>query len=379
MKMELTKDEENILKGSEGEGKKKAMEILAALGEINEAQKLIPVKSVQVSGVSYKTIGDHGLEFISDWARSGAKVSAFTTLNPSGVDIDMASELGYSKEFTEKQKQIIDVYKSMGITPSCTCTPYLAGNQPKPGESIAWAESSSVIFANSVLGARTNVESGVSALACAILGKTPCYGLHLRENRRPTFEVRVDAKIKSESDYAAMGFAIGQQHEGIPLFREIKPSTDDMKLMGAALATGSIPMFQVEGVTHEHKSAEKLEKITIGKKELKEAYEGLNTTDEPDVVCIGCPHCSVNEAMEVISANPKREVWIFIARQNREKIEKHAKGKNVKLISDTCMVVSPLEELGIKSVGVNSAKAAFYCRNLSGLDIRFDSLKNLIL
>ncbi len=376
--MELTKEEENILKGGEGEGKKKAMEILAALGEINSAEKLIPVKSVQVSGVSYKTIGDYGLEFISDWARSGAKVDAFTTLNPSGVDIDIADELGYPEEFTEKQRQIIDVYKSMGITPSCTCTPYLVGNQPKPGEHIAWAESSSVIFANSVIGARTNVESGVSALACAILGKTPYYGLHLRENRQPTFEVKVDAKISGESDYAAMGFAIGQEYEGIPLFKGIKPSTDDMKLMGAALATGSIPLFKVEGVTHESSRPEKLEKITIGKKELKEAYERLNTTDDPDVICIGCPHCSVNEAMEVISANPKREVWIFIARQNREKIEKHAEGKNVKIISDTCMVVSPLKELGIKSVGVNSAKAAFYCRNLSGLGVKFDSVKNLI-
>ena len=226
--MELTKSEEKVLEGSEGEGRKKAMEILVAIGEINEAQKLIPVKSVQVSGVSYKTIGDAGLEFIRDWAKAGAKATAFATLNPSGVDIDIAGELGYPKTFTDKQKQIIDVYESMGITPSCTCTPYLAGNVPKSGEHIAWAESSSVIYANSVLGSRTNVESGVSALACAIVGKTPYFGLHLEENRKPTFEVSVEASINDMADYAPLGYAIGQEHDGIPLFRGMSLTNDDM-------------------------------------------------------------------------------------------------------------------------------------------------------
>lgn len=376
--MKLTRDDERILDGRRGEGKKKAMDILVALGEINEAQKLVPISSAQVSGVSYKTIGDYGLEFLSEWASHDIKVKALTTLNPGGVDPDIAGELGYSKTFIEKQRQIIEVYKSMGILPSCTCTPYLAGNLPKSGESVAWAESSSVIFANSVLGARTNVESGVSALASAIIGKTPYYGLHVKENRKPTFEVTVEASLEDMSDYAAMGYVIGQEQDGIPLFKGITPTRDDMKLMGAALATGSIPMFHVEGVTPECIKEEKLERRKFGQEELKEAHDMLNTTEDPDIICIGCPHCSVNEAMDVIKADPKREVWIFTARQNKPLLERHAKGKNVKIICDTCMVVSPLEDLGIESVGVNSAKAAFYCRNLSGLDVRFDSLRRLI-
>ncbi len=376
--MELSKEDEGILKGAQGEGKKRAMELLVALGEINDAQRLIPITSAQVSGVSYKTIGDHGLNFLSEWASSGVKVTAKTTLNPAGVDTDIADELGYSRDFIQKQGQIIDTYRSMGILPSCTCTPYLAGNLPKFGESIAWAESSSAIFANSVIGARTNVESGVSALASAIIGKTPFYGLHLEENRKPTFEVTVDASPSDLSDYAAMGYVIGQEHDGIPIFRGINPTQDGMKIMGAALATGSIPMFHVEGGTPECKGAGKLKKIEFGKKDLKGAYELLNTTLDPDIICIGCPHCSVSEAMDVIKRDPKREVWIFTARQNKEFLEGHAKGKNVRIICDTCMVVSPLEELGIRSVGVNSAKAAFYCRNLSGLDVMFDSVEKLI-
>ena len=376
--MELTRDDEGILDGREGEGKRKAMEILVAIGEINEAQKLVPILSAQVSGVSYKTIGDYGLEFLSEWASHDIKVKALTTLNPAGVDLDTADEMGYPKTFIEKQRQIIEVYKGMGITPSCTCTPYLAGNLPKFGESIAWAESSSAIFANSVLGARTNVESGVSALSSALIGKTPYCGLHIEENRKPTFEVTVEASLGDMSDYAAMGYVIGQEQDGIPLFRGITPAEEDMKLMGAALATGSISMFHVEGITPERVKEEKLDSITFGQEELKEAYELLNTTDDPDIICIGCPHCSIDEAMDVIKSNPKREVWIFTARQNKPLLERHAQGKNVRIICDTCMVVSPLEDIGIKSVGVNSAKAAFYCRNLSGLDVRFDSLRRLI-
>ncbi len=375
--MELTREDEKILNGENGEGKRKAMEILAALGDINDARELMPVSSVQVSGVSYKTIGDHGLNFISDWASSGVKVNTFTTLNPAGVDPDVAGDMGYSKKFIEKQREIIETYGRMGIEPSCTCTPYLAGNLPKFGDSIAWAESSSAIYANSVIGARTNAESGVSALASAIIGKTPQYGLHLDENRRPSFEIEVKADLKDAADYAALGYVIGQKHDGIPLFRGIKPTEDEMKLMGAALATGSVSMFYVDGVTPEATEG-KIEKIEFGEQDLMGAYDKLNTTDEPDVVCIGCPHCSVREAMDIIKANPKREVWIFTARQNKAILEKHAEGKNVRIICDTCMVVSPLKDLGIKSVGVNSAKAAFYCRNLSGLKVRFDSISRLI-
>ncbi|MFQ5887103.1 MAG: aconitase X [Candidatus Hydrothermarchaeales archaeon] len=378
--MHLTREEEGILGGEKGEGKKKAMEILVSLGDIHDADGLTPVSSVQVSGVSYKTIGDAGLEFLNDFASSGAKISCLTTLNPMGVDLDSWQELGFSEVFVRKQKEIISAYTAMGILPSCTCAPYLIGNLPKFGKSVAWAESSSAIFANSAIGARTNRESGVSALASAIVGKTPLWGLHLEENRNPTFQVNAQNILYTRSDYAALGYYIGKNFEGIPLFTGIAPSLDDMKIMGAALATGTIGMFHVEGVTPESQTAqrEKMEKVDIGREELDETYEMLTTVDDPDLVCIGCPHCSIDEIRAILDMNPRRETWIFTPKQIKDQMQRHVKNENVKIISDTCMVVSPLEDLCIKSLGTNSSKCALYSKNLSGLDVKFDSVEELL-
>ena len=148
--MKLTPDEKAILRGEQGGGPKKAMELLVALGRIYGAEHLIPITSAQVSGVSYATIGDAGLEFIEDLARD-SRVSVLTTLNPAGVDLENWEATGFKREFFEKQKAIVDTYSSMGIRPTCTCTPYYIGNRPSMGDHIAWGESSAVSFANSHL------------------------------------------------------------------------------------------------------------------------------------------------------------------------------------------------------------------------------------
>ena len=153
--MYLTKEEEKMLNGEYGEATRKAMEILVALGDIFGADRLIEVSSVQVAGVSYDNIGDAGLEFLNELAKDG-KVKVTTTLNPAGMDIENWKSLGISEEFAEKQIQVIEAFKKLGIIPTCTCVPYLIGNLPRFGEHIAWSESSAVAFANSVIGARTN-------------------------------------------------------------------------------------------------------------------------------------------------------------------------------------------------------------------------------
>jgi hypothetical protein len=367
--MYLTKEEERIINGEEGEGYRRAMELLVALGEIRGAEKLIPVTSAQVSGVSYKTIGDAGLEFLRGLAATGVKARITATLNPMGADMLQWQELGFKKEFMEKQLEILEAYKKMGILPSCTCTPYLTGNLPMTGKSVSWAESSAVVFANSVLGVKTNRESGVSALASALIGKTPHHGLHLDENRAATFRVKVEAELNSEADYSALGYYVGKNYEGVPVFENIKQNMEAMKALSAGLGVGQINMFHTGG------GDEGIEKVSFGEEELKETYESLNTAEEVDVICIGCPHCSLRELHELIKLKPEREVWAFTAKQNCGLIKP---GKNIKLISDTCMVVSPLEDLGISSIGVNSAKAAFYSANLSKLGVRFDSLENLL-
>ncbi len=201
-----------MLDGKEGYAVRKSMQILVALGEIFGAKNLIDVGSVQVAGVSYHNLGDAGLEFLNSLAADG-KVKVLTTLNPAGMDLENWQQLGISPDFADKQNQVIDAFERMGILISCTCTPYLIGNLPLFGEHVAWSESSAVTFANSVLGARTNREGGPSALAAAFVGKTPCYGLHLDENRVPDIHVQVNTPMTKLSDWGALGYAIGKKAE----------------------------------------------------------------------------------------------------------------------------------------------------------------------
>src|SRR3972149_2099392 len=189
--LNLTVEEQSMLAGEQGKAVQKAMQILVALGNIYGAENLIPVSSVQIAGVSYDNLGETGLQWLSEMAENGGQTRVLTTLNPAGMDRENWRALGIPTDFAEKQLLVLDAFSVMGVITTCTCTPYLVGNLPHFGESIAWAESSAVCFANSVIGARTNREGGPSALASALTGRTPAYGLHQKEYRKPgkTLEV----------------------------------------------------------------------------------------------------------------------------------------------------------------------------------------------
>ncbi len=366
--MFLTREEEAILDGERGSGMQKAMELLVAMGDIKGAEKLVPVSSVHVSGVSYKTIGDAGMEFLKELAGTGVGAGVLATLNPAGIDLKDWDELGFPEAFASRQLEIVNAYRQMGILPTCTCTPYLSGNLPGRGEIVSWAESSAVVFGNSVLGVRTNRESGVLALASALVGKTPYCGLHVPENRVPSLRVRVTVDLRSEADYSALGYYVGKHYPGLPVFNGVSPGIDDLKALSAGLGVGSVNMFSLsyDG---------SIETVSFGREELKEVYEELNTAEEVDLVCIGCPHCSLREIHEILRRKPGEDTWIFTGRHSPGLFP----GKDrVRIVKDTCMVVAPLEDLGIESIGVNSAKAAFYASHMSGIRVRFDSMENLL-
>lgn len=386
--MNLTKEEQAILDGEKGPGFQKAMEIVAALGEIYGAKNLVPIKSAQVSGVSYKNLGDAGLEFLNEWAKQGAKCTVPTTLNPAGMDLKDWQSMGFSKEFAEKQILVVEAYKKMGVTPTCTCVPYLIGNKPSLGEHIAWAESSAVAFSNSVLGARTNREGGPSSLAAGIVGRTASYGLHLDENRAPTIEVDVSAEIKSEADFGALGYLVGKKiGSKVALFKGIKKaSLEQLKSFGASLATyGSVGLYHVEGITPEAKNYTSCaEKISVEEKDLKRAYGEINAdTNEVDIVAIGCPHCSIKE-IEYIGKKLKGKkvrtvLWVSTARKIKDEavakgLDKPIKEAGGKFIADTCVVVAPIEQLGYKSVVTNSGKACFYLSSLNKMKVHLADL-----
>jgi len=389
--MHLSSEEERIFNGEEGEIRERMIKLLVNLGDIYGADKLIPIGSAQVSGISYKSIGDPGMEFLEDVANKGAKVNVLTYINPAGMDLENWRELGFSEDFAVHQMRIIDAFRKMGMVITATCTPYLSGNVPRFGEHVAWAESSAISFVNSVIGARTNREGGPSALAASIIGKTPNYGLHIDENRRAEVVVEVEKELK-ESDWGALGYLVGKMVKNkIPYFRGIKNArADELKALGAAMAaSGAVALYHVEGITPEAhlQSIDGLERITITDSDIKKAYETLNTGKEPDIVIIGCPHASIEEIATVANAvdgkRLKKPLWVCTSRAMKEMANRMGYTQAIekaggKMVADTCMVVSPIEELGFKTTAVNSGKAAFYLPGFCRQNVVFKSLDELV-
>jgi predicted aconitase len=388
----LTKEEEKMLSGEYGEVVERSLRLLVRLGEIYNADRLIAVGSVQVAGVSYKSIGDPGLEFLEDLAAKEARVRVPTTLNPPGMDLVDWKELGFPEDFAEKQLRIMDAFGKMGIMMTATCTPYLVGNLPRFGEHIAWSESSAVSFANSVIGARTNREGGPSALAAALCGVTPNYGLHLDENRRPNFLVKVDSELKTNSDFGALGYHIGKiVKDKVPYFQGIKNAdVDQLKTLGAAMAaSGAVALYHVEGLTPEAglMDVSGLETIDVGNLELHEAYEKLNTGRDPDIIILGCPHASLKEiaalACKVEGKRLRKPLWICTSRVTKNAATRMGFTKLIekaggKVVADTCAVVSPIERMGYRTTGVDSGKAANYLPGLCKQQVVFKSIDDLL-
>ncbi len=427
--MRLTKTELEMLKGNEGPAVKKAMEILVALGKIYGAERMVPITSAQVSGVSYKNLGDAGIEFLAEWADAGANVRVPTTLNPAGMDLKNWKELGISEAFAKKQLEIIKAFERMGVEISCTCTPYFAGNCPRRGEHIAWSESSAVSFANSVLGAYTNREGGPSALAAAIAGRTPLYGYHLEENRRATLVVDVEFEPKNQADFGAMGYLVGKEVKGgVPLFRGIKEANlDQLKMLGASMAaSGAVALYYVEGMAQNIQTAPTPKNMKITEWHIRKAYDEMNSDgkkfakqicvahatdsrgightpesairsraqtegsvacydEKIDLVALGCPHCSIDELRQIAKMlggkKIKSGLWVCTSR----KVADGAKEERLiieksggKVVCDTCMVVAPLEEMGCKNIAVNSGKAAFYLPTHCKANVRFGSMEKCI-
>jgi len=390
-KMELTRQEQAMLDGEEGHAVRKSMEILVALGDIYGAGSLIKVGSVQVAGVSYHNLGDAGLEFLNELAKDG-KVKVLTTLNPAGMDLENWRALGISEEFAAKQNQVIGAFERMGILISCTCTPYLIGNLPRYGEHIAWSESSAVTFANSVLGAKTNREGGPSALAAAFVGKTPCYGLHLDENRVPDVHVKVEAELTKLSDWGALGYAIGKKAENkIAFISGIKEAdVDELKSFCASVVTyGAKPLFYMQGITPASDTVKApKESVTIERNDLKNAYDNINDqVSDIDFVCVGCPHCSIKEISEIADLVKGKKVaentefWIATSRSAKQLADKRGytrviEAAGAKFACDTCMAVAPLKGR-FKALATTSAKGCFYSRqNL--MKTKMGSLKECI-
>ncbi|RLF23529.1 MAG: hypothetical protein DRN15_02585 [Thermoprotei archaeon] len=380
--MYLTKEEEKALEGEYGEAIAMAMRILVTLGEMNNAERLIKINSAHVSGISYVNIGEEGLEFILKMAE--AKVKVRTTCNPACMDLERWRDLGISEHIAEGQLRIAEALRDMNIEETFTCTPYFVGNRPSKDSHVSWGESSAVVFANTFLEARTNREGGPSALASAIVGKTPLYGLHLEENRRPTVRVKIEYTPSSLCDYSMVGYIIGYRiQRGIPLVEGLKVQDEDQaKAFSAGLAAASNVSMAIL-----KPQPQPLEVVEIDEKEVKEYYERFNIHEKPDLIFIGCPHCSLEELMyvDLLIKKPLKgvEFWMCTSRgvymkAKRRGIIDSLESKGVKVLKDMCIVVTKIRDMGYESVWTNSSKAAHYLKLLHGVKVRLCSIKSIV-
>ena len=391
--MHLTNEQERMLDGEEGPAAAKLLELLVALGEVFEAERLVPVESAHISGVSYKNLGEAGLKWLEEQADLGAKARIRATLNPAGMDMDLWREMGVPEEFAKGQRKVIEVFERMGVEPTCTCTPYLIGHVPKFGSQIAWAESSAVCFSNSVLGARTNRESGPTTLASAVTGLAALYGYRLDENRRPGVVVDVEAELRTTMDYSALGYVIGKKlGKTVPYFKGLgRPSLESMKALGAACATsGGIALWHGEGVTPEAGQMKAfldgLERLSVGDADLAVEVARLTRPLRDPIIVLGCPHSSLAELADIATLVEGRDMggklWVFTSRGVYEeageagyiRVIENAGGR---VFRDTCMVVAPVKEMGWDEVATNSFKAGHYMASM-GLETRIATIRELL-
>jgi len=383
--MYLEPADEAMLAGEQGETRQKLLEILVALGKVFGAERLVPVKSAQVSGASYKTIGEYGLLWL---ASLDARAVVPAVLNPIGMPRGRWQEMGVDPVFAEKQQAVVAAYERLGVRLDCTCTPYYL-YRTGYGDHLAWSESSAVSYVNSVIGARTNREGGPGALAAAIVGKTPCYGLHLTENRHPGIVIDVDADTRNWSiaHYGALGYHAGKLvGNRIPYFRRLAlPDNDRLKGLGAAMAaTGAVALYHVEGVTPDAKRCRYdctgLETITIESGEIEWLFVNIPV----DAVAVGCPHCSPEElgaiAHLLAGKTIKKPLYVFAAQgvidANLATVAAIERS-GARVYADTCMVVSPVMEQ-YSAIMVNSGKALAYVPDMCGAVARIGTIEDCV-
>ncbi len=331
--MRLTREEEEMLRGERGEVVEEALRVQLEVGEFFGAQEFVSVSNVHMMG-DIEVMGDGGLEFLRRVARLGARCVVNTTTNARCFDFDYVERLNQDADTAEKEKELISLLQEIGVMTTDTCINYQSLYQPHLGEHVAWGDTGTVIYANSVLGARSNFESGPVALATALTGRTPAYGFHLDERRKGKILVELEAEPKSLADWGAVGKLVGEKHQNyysVPVFTGVEgsPIADDLKHLGASLASyGSLGMFHMVGVTPEAETVEDAfggeepkATVTVTDEDLDELYASYETGDSSaNLVVFSGPQLSLYELKtisELLEGKKVKEGTSLIVTTNR--------------------------------------------------------------
>ncbi|MFM7442401.1 MAG: aconitase family protein, partial [Tabrizicola sp.] len=297
----LTDLDRRFLDGEFGEAARIAMRIVLQTARIEGATELVDVDMAHLDGVFYQ--GPAGLKFARKLCDLGARVRVPTTMNAICVDRRQWRALGVAEVLGEATDALAEAYVEMGARPTYTCAPYLLEGAPTAGQNIAWGESNAVVFANSVLGARTLKYPDYLDILVALTGRAPLADCYLAEGRRAT--IRIDLLKLGEVDdlfYPLLGYHIGKiATNEIPLICGLEGravSYDDLKAFGAAFATTSAaPMFHMLGVTPEAEPGTDMRVVQVTREDLAATWAELNIAATPgvDLVALGNPHFSLTE------------------------------------------------------------------------------------
>lgn len=394
----LSETDRAMRDGAEGPAARQAMRILCAMAVQQGADALIDVSQAHIDGCIYASPAN--LTFAERMATLGARVRVPTSMNAISVDHANWRAQGVAPSFGAPAAALADAYVRMGCRPTFTCAPYLAESAPKPGEAVGWSESNAVIFANSVLGARTAKHPDFLDLCIAVTGRAPLAGVYRDADRRARRVIEVEYPAGADDSFwPLVGYLAGKAApDCIPLLTGLAgaaPSRDDLKALCAAFGTTSAaPMLHIEGVTPEAGSALSpgADRVAMSRADLVGAWRSLNDgPDGIDLVAIGSPHASAEECRalaDALGGRHKHSAVAVVVTAGREVIEQIRKEgalarlaeSGVQVLPDLCWcsITEPLFPVHAQVVMTNSGKYAHYGPGLSGRAVRFGSLADCV-
>jgi len=402
--LSLTDADQAMLDGRQGPADQMAMRIISRMAGIVGAERLMDITGAHIDSSLY--MGEATLEFAEKLSDLGAQVKVPTTLNVSGVDEAAWQEWEVPASWADKARLQMAAYVRMGCAPTWTCAPYQLEERPHFGEQVAWGESNAIVFANSVLGARTERYPDLLDICAAVAGRVPEVGLHLTENRAAQIHLQLEdipADLqRHDSFYPVLGYVLGEiagdRVACISGF-DIEPTEDQLKALGAAAASsGAVALFHIPGVTPEAPTLEAAfhgrepdEQVPISMDRLRAGRSSLTTTSgtELDMVVLGSPHFSLAEFQSLapllhgISKHPRVQFLITTSRAMAVLAERAGLLDPIRefggrITLDTCILTTPMLPESVSNLMTNSAKYAYYSPGLLNVNVAYGGMEECV-
>jgi hypothetical protein len=403
--LQLTSTDRATLHGELGASARFAMDVLTAFSRAVGATALLDISQAHIDGCLYH--GQVSLDFVERLVRGGGRVRVPATLNVGAIDLIHPELIRLSEPEQAPGRRLMKAHEELGCQPSFTCAPYQTRFRPSFGEQIAWGESNAIVFANSVIGARTNRYGDFIDLCCAMTGRAPAWGLHLDEPRlgRVLFELSgFPASLEAtDSLYVAVGLLIGHRAgDRVPVIHGLpRPhSEDQLKALGAAAASsGAVALFHAVGITPEAPALADAfggrapeATIALTPADVARALQELSTVPDGTTVtavCLGTPHFSRDEWRRLLpllaAVAPSRGVPIYVntGRETLEALEQEGllaglDRFTLRLVTDTCTYLTPVLERIDGTVMTNSGKWAHYAPGNLGVQVAFGELEDCV-